>query len=133
MKRVLVIKIIFIFSIVISPSIVFAVGGCPQSADRLQDFAGCVVQTRGGAVLGSSSGYGAHLDDDHRELMGAMSANSGVPPQVMPVSGPIINAPFMPMYYPIYPIYPVKRGSVWLYTSYGVNPYINMLYSAPLY
>lgn len=133
MGRNFKIIIILIFTLIIISSEALAGGGCPQTADRLEEFAGCLVQTRSGAVpRGSSSGLGAHMDDDHRELLGAMAANSGVPPQVMPPSAPIIGAPFMPVNY-FYPIYPATGANIWFYTGSGLNPYVTVRYSVPLY
>ena len=70
-----------------------APNGCPRSAGSLQEFAGCLAQARGtvGAVYRGTQA--AYLDDDHRELLGAMQANPGIPPQVV-------------MPYPMYGGYP---------------------------
>lgn len=121
-----------LIAILTIPAVSYAAGGCPRTADRLEDFASCLVETRSGAALRGGSQYSAQLDSDHHELLNALAANSGVPPQVMPPSVPIISAPFMPMYYPV-PFYPVTRANVWLYTGYGMNPYVTVRYSVPLY
>ena len=87
-----------------APSI-YAAAGCPETADNLQGFTGCVAASRGGSM-------NAQLDNDHKALLSAMERNSGVPPQVMP-AGDIQN--ISPYYYPRY---------VGAYFYYRPTPYL---------
>lgn len=65
---------------------VHAAGGCPDSANSLQAYQRCLVQTPTGAVY---RGTMANLDQDHQELLAAMQRNPGVPPQVIPSYNPV--------------------------------------------
>lgn len=75
-----------------------AAGGCPQSADNLQAFAGCLAPVKGTVAM-VYKGTLANLDEDHRELLDAMNRNPGVPPQVVvpyPMYGSSFYNPFGP-------------------------------------
>lgn len=100
----------------------FAAGGCPESADRLEGFAGCIAQSRGGAVLRSGSYMQAHLDSDHKALIAAMERNSGLPPQVVPGMQGILTTSYYPFYY--YPGY---------YPASGAAARVYYYYSSPLF
>ncbi|MFH0798806.1 MAG: hypothetical protein V2A66_01350 [Pseudomonadota bacterium] len=102
-------------SVLFIASTALAAGNCPESADSLQGYAGCMAQVRGGAVLRGSGGYGANLDADHRALLSAMGRNDGMPPQVMPVA---------PVTYPL-------LFSPYSYIYAGANPYIWASASVP--
>ncbi|HPQ80735.1 MAG TPA: hypothetical protein PLZ86_03315 [bacterium] len=69
-----------------------AAGGCPQSADNLQEFAGCLAPVKGtvGMVY---KGTLASLDGDHRQLLNSMNRGPVVPPQVV-VPYPMYGSPF---------------------------------------
>lgn len=119
--------VMVLWGILTYPAASLAAGGCPQSADRLEGFAGCVVPVRGGAVLGASGRWAGHLDSDHRNLMAAMERNDGVPPQVIPpapVSYPLLFAPYAYIYTAV-----GTRGYIWgsfsvPYYRYGYLPYV---------
>lgn len=93
----------------------FAVGRCPDTADRLQDFAYCLAPLPGGYGARYIGTY-ADLDDDHQELLTSMQTMPVIPPQVMPVS---------PMMYPFYPYY-AMMGAYY-------NPYFSVRVAIPPY
>lgn len=94
----------------------FAVGGCPQSADRLADFRRCLAPMQG--KLGMRYvGTQYELDEDHTELLAAMHRTNVVPPQVMPGAVGITN----PMY-PFYPYYPITGAAFYLGVGSGMYP-----------
>lgn len=91
-----------------------AAGGCPESADRLEDFAGCLMPVQGGARY---RGTMANLDRDHQMLLAAMERNPGVPPQVMPPGVPAYGPnPWVTFNYAMW------NAAGYVAASYGRNP-----------
>lgn len=77
-----------------------AAGGCPDSANSLQEYQRCLAQTPNGAVY---RGTMANLDQDHQELLAAMQRNPGVPPQVIPPTPAGYGYGYYPAYYRMTP------------------------------
>lgn len=81
-----VLKIVAVAAVLLSAHVVHAGGGCPDRANRLEDFAGCMAPMRGemGTVY---RGTLADVNGDaHSNLMWAMHNAPVVPPHVMPPS-----------------------------------------------
>ena len=72
-------------------------GGCPQSGDNLQAFAGCMAPLKG-QVGTRYVGTMADMDEAHHQLVSTMQNQAVVPPHVMPSAGRIISSPYMPYY-----------------------------------
>ena len=83
MMKFAISAIALLASLILMPSLTSAAGGCPQSAENLQAFAGCLAPVRG-TISMVYKGTAANLDQDHQALLAAMQRNPGVPPQVMP-------------------------------------------------
>lgn len=118
MKNSLIIASLAAIIMIAAPNMALAASGCPYSADNLEGYAGCIVQTPGGAVLGASA-RAAQMDGDHRVLLSSMQRNDGMPQQVMPTS----QLPYVGLFGPY----------AYIYAAFGSNPYfwgaITMPYS----
>ena len=129
---------ITIFLLVISSSVSFAAGGCPDGATSLEAYASCLKPMQG--KLGMQyRGTRYDLDQDHQELMGAMSRTTGVPPQPWPGTRGVVGSMY-PTYpvYPVYPVYPsYPAAGIYMAAAGGGSPaiwnYLSIQYAAPLY
>lgn len=118
---------LFVASQAVASTQSIAPNGCPRSAGSLQEFAGCLAPVRGTVAAVYRGSQAAYLDDDHRELLGAMQQNPGVPPQVMP-SYPIVQ----PYYYNSFGA-TMARASAYVAATQTGNPYYFMMMGMPMY
>lgn len=106
-----------------------AKAGCPIRADKLEDFARCMVPlkgTVGTAAIYSSGGY----DHDHRELMAAMANQAVIPPQVAPIA-PIMPYPYLGFLSP-YGYLPINFiGHPYRYNPFGFASFYYPIYNRP--
>lgn len=115
----------------------FAAGGCPDGATSLEAYAVCLRPMQG--KLGMQyRGTRYDLDQDHQELMGAMSRTTAVPPQPWPGTRGIMGTyPTYPVYpvYPVYPSYPA--AGIYMAAAGGGSPaiwnYLSIQCAAPMY
>ena len=82
MKRI---YLIFFLLILFISSSALAAGGCPDSAERLEDFAGCMVPMPNGSGMLYRGTLASLHGDGHQALMQAMHTQPVVPPHPMPV------------------------------------------------
>ncbi len=103
--------------------------GCPIRADKLEDFARCMVPLKG--TVGTASIYSSgRYDQDHRELMAAMASQAVVPPQVAP-TGPAVPYPYLGFLSPFgyLPIY--FSGHSYSYNPYRISSLYYPIYNSP--
>jgi hypothetical protein len=112
--------LILFLLLAISPAMAVA-GTCGTRADRLEDFARCMVPLRG--TIGTATVYtSGQYDHDHQQLMSAMASQMVVPQQVMPT----MPMPYygMPVAYGFSPF--GAMGSMWgAAFLYGLSAYDN--------
>ncbi|MFH1829234.1 MAG: hypothetical protein ABH871_00460 [Pseudomonadota bacterium] len=103
--------------------------GCPIRADKLEDFARCMVPLKG--TVGTATIYSSgKYDQDHRELMSAMASQAVVPPQVAPIA-PIMPYPYVGFLSP-YGYLPINfTGHPYMYNPYRLAPFYYPMYSRP--